>query len=190
MSNYEFLQAPLKSLPEDLKDLIGRCYEKKPDKKDLRELRRWLEETPDLWRSVIDMTALTRQMLIEKIISQEAAQAGLWARLETMQQELGYKESPLLERLLIENVVLTWLRLQWVEGQVTGFMGQQARMAILEYWEKRLSAAQRRHLRACETLARVRRLARNNPALQVNIATRDGQQVNIAGDFVKSSEGG
>jgi len=45
------------------------------------------------------------------------------------------------------------------------------------YWEKRLTAAQRRFTRACETLARVRKLSRNTPALQFNIATSGGQQV-------------
>lgn len=48
------------------------------------------------------------------------------------------------------------------------------------YCEKRLSAAQRRFTRACETLARVRKLSRNTPALQLNIATSGGQQVNVA----------
>jgi len=44
------------------------------------------------------------------------------------------------------------------------------------FWDRRLSAAQRRHLRACETLARIRRMG--IAALQVNIAR---QQVNVAG---------
>jgi hypothetical protein len=48
------------------------------------------------------------------------------------------------------------------------------------YWEKRLTAAQRRFTRACETLARVRKLSRNTPALQFNIAASGGQQVNVA----------
>jgi hypothetical protein len=48
-----------------------------------------------------------------------------------------------------------------------------------EYWEKRLSAAQRRYLRACETLARVRKLTLGTLALQVNIAAAGGQQVNM-----------
>ena len=33
--------------------------------------------------------------------------------------------------------------------------------------------------RACETLVRVRKLSRNTPALQFNIATSGGQQVNL-----------
>jgi len=45
---------------------------------------------------------------------------------------------------------------------------------------RRLAASQRRYLRACETLARVRKMVRTTPALQVNIATAGGQQVNVA----------
>ena len=44
-------------------------------------------------------------------------------------------------------------------------------------------ASQSRYLRACRTLAQVRRLARNIPALQVNINTDAGQQVNVLGDL-------
>jgi len=43
----------------------------------------------------------------------------------------------------------------------------------------------RRYLRAIETLARVRKLARNTPALQVNIATDGGQQVNAINEVAK-----
>ena len=44
------------------------------------------------------------------------------------------------------------------------------------------ASTQVRFLRAIETLARVRRLARNTPALQINIAREGGQQVNVQGD--------
>jgi hypothetical protein len=48
------------------------------------------------------------------------------------------------------------------------------------YWDKRLSAAQKRFTCACDTLARVRRLSRNTPALQFNIAAAGSQQVNVS----------
>ena len=48
-----------------------------------------------------------------------------------------------------------------------------------DFWERRLSAAQRRFLRATETLARVRRL--QLPAVQVNIAERQLNQVTTRG---------
>jgi hypothetical protein len=50
------------------------------------------------------------------------------------------------------------------------------------YWDNLLTTHQARFLRAIETLARVRRLARNTPALQINIAREGGKQVNVQGD--------
>ena len=59
-------------------------------------------------------------------------------------------------------------------------MSQLITLTLGMYWEKRLSAAQKHFTRACETLARVRKLSRNTPALQLNLATSGGQQVNVA----------
>ena len=64
----------------------------------------------------------------------------------------------------------------------TEMMNKDITLTMGKYWEGRLSAAQRRHLRAVETLARVRRLLSRIPAVQVNIATQGGQQVNVAGE--------
>jgi len=91
----------------------------------------------------------------------------------------------MLEQMLIEEVLLCWLRLIIWEYKLTELDIEGMTLTKAEFWDKRLSGAQRRYLRACETLARVRRLTRNNPALQVNIAAQDGKQVNIAGDLVK-----
>ena len=70
---------------------------------------------------------------------------------------------------------LCWLRLQLIEQQYSGVQAGNMTLPQGDYWERRLSAAQRRYLRAVETLARVRRL--RVPALQVNIGEK---QVNIA----------
>ena len=84
------------------------------------------------------------------------------------------------EQLLIQQAALCWLKLNLVELSYSGTMKQSITLTLGIYWEKRLSAAQRRFTRACETLARVRKLSRNTPALQFNIATSGGQQVNVA----------
>ena len=109
--------------------------------------------------------------------------------ITVLMEGMNYEDSSVLEKVLIDNVIITWLRLQWMEYQLIGFMEQQEiRMSVIEYWEKRLSVAQSRHLRACETLARVRKLLMNRPTLQVNIATQSGQQVNVGGDVVRKNQ--
>ena len=52
-------------------------------------------------------------------------------------------------------------------------------MTQLQHWERCLSAAHSRFLRALDSLARIRRLPRSK-TVQVNIATEGGQQLNVA----------
>ena len=178
---------PPKDSPYELLELVERCYKENPDKKNLQELRDYLEEKPNLFRVVIDLAKVVQDQLIENIIHQPAGQVGVEAQINNMRIEMAYEESSVLERLLIDNIINCWLRLQWVEMLLSGQSNkEQVSLRIVEYWEKRLSASQRRYLRVCETLARVRKLTRNTPMLQVNIATERGQQVNIAGDIVKN----
>ena len=96
-----------------------------------------------------------------------------------LKKDLGYGDAPLLEKLLIQQSALCWVKLNLVELSYSGTTAQSITLTLGIYWEKRLSAAQRRFTRACETLARVRKLSRNVPALQFNIAASGGQQVNL-----------
>ena len=90
---------------------------------------------------------------------------------------LGYDEARDLERLLIEQVILTWLHYYRVQHGYRQTVGKQLLIVQEDRWERKLNAAQRRHLRAVETLARVRKLSGRGP-IQINIAE---QQVNVAG---------
>lgn len=80
---------------------------------------------------------------------------------------------------LLASQTLCWPKLNLVELSYSGTMAQSHTLTLGMYWEKRLSAAQKRFTRACETLARIRKLSRNAPALQFNIAANGGQQVNL-----------
>ena len=117
------------------------------------------------------------------MIENAHAPAGLkecWKhRLQVLKKDLGYDGAPMLEQLLIQQAALCWLKLNLVELSYSNTMKQSITLTLGMYWEKRLSAEQRRFTRACETLARVRKLSRNKPALQFNIATGGGQQVNL-----------
>lgn len=63
----------------------------------------------------------------------------------------------MLEQLLIQQAALCWLKLNLVELSYSGTMKQSHTLTLGLYWEQRLSAAQKRFTRACETLARVRK---------------------------------
>ena len=170
----------------DFVALLKRTNKKKADEKDVRALRKALKDTPDLWRVAGDMAKLAMTNLVDGATANVVTKESLHVGVDALKSELGHSHAPPLERLLIEQVVMCWLRLNLLEYQYTTIRDSQT-MTIdqAHFLEKRLNYAQRRYLRACETLARVRKLVRRTPALQVNIAAEGGQQVNVLADNAK-----
>ena len=134
----------------------------------------------ELWREVLSAAQYAERAVIENSSSVAGVQECWKQRLSSLRQELGYNEAPMLEKLLIQHAALSWLKVSLVELSYSHTMKQSISLPLAMYWEKKLTAAQRRFTRACETLTRVRKLSRNTPALQFNIATNGGQQVNVS----------
>lgn len=176
---------PPEGLAGEFIDLVIRCYEENPNEKDLAALEKQLKEMPQLSTILANMGETVRGQIVENLFYQRAAQIALKANMEELRRGLGHDESPTLEQLLIENVVNTWLRLQWAEIRYNEHVQGEHRMKIGDYWNKVLNSAQCRHLRACESLARIRKITRKTPALQINLAE---QQINVAGDLVKEPD--
>jgi hypothetical protein len=184
------VQRQVKELDQSMIDgfLAGlqRVQRDKPKPEDLKDLRKWFADYPELWRVVFDLAEFLRDRIAGCIISGEAARIALDANMAAIRSGLGYDDAPTLEKLLIENIVIAWLRNQWAECQMAASMHKrEISMPVLEYWDRRSSVAQSRYLSAFETLARVRRLGAKHSNLQVNIATQSGQQVNVSGDLKK-----
>ena len=105
------------------------------------------------------------------------------AEVDMLKMQLDYDAAPPLERLLIDHILTVRLRLIHAELNYNELVvNQSITFRDGEYWDNLLSSTQARFLRAIESLARVRRLARNTPALQLNIAHKGGKQVNVQGD--------
>lgn len=133
----------------------------------------------ELWK-VMGMGALAEHAALEGIFGKRQGLRECWKqRLQSLRSDLGYASAPPLERLLIQHITLCWLNLNVTEFRHTQIMRKSFTLTLGIYWEKRLSAAQRRFTRACESLARVRRLSHRMP-IQVNIAAKGGQQINVA----------
>lgn len=141
----------------------------KPTKAQMAELREQLKEAPGLAAALGDLSRNIQYRIIRAIAPQPGLHIVLEARVKEIARELGAEAASPLERLLIDQVIIAWLRWQWAEVNYQhNFEGSIAISKAL-YLEKRLSANQRRYLQAIESLARVRRLLRRAP-VQVNIA--------------------
>jgi hypothetical protein len=162
-------------------DLVKNIDKDDPAPADVQAIRDLLKEHPDLWRLAGDLSRAAALDMIDQLGAGPAIAESLKCGREVLMDELGYQTASPLERLLIEQVALCWLSLNLVQIEYTRAIGEPISVSAADHWDRRLSASQSRYLRACDALARVRKLARTTPALQVNIAAAGGQQVNLLG---------
>lgn len=169
------IEKPINARAEQIRtkfqELLAKTNKENPRSQDVKALADLLvgEKNLELWRSVASAGYLAELMVIENARATPAVKECWKHRLQVLKKELGSAEAPLLEQLLIQQAALCWLKLNLIELSYSGTMTQSITLTLGMYWEKRLTAAQKRFTRACETLVRVRKLSRNTPALQFNI---------------------
>jgi hypothetical protein len=164
-----------------LSELVKNTHKEKPKPEDLAALRRFFDEEPELWQAAGNLAKRTLDHLCRTYYQRSAyVQECVLRRVEEMRTNLNYAEASPLERLLVEQILVCYVNLYVLEMDSAGKLCESHSREVGLYWDRRLTGAQRRFRRGCETLARIRKLSRNTPALQFNIAAAGGQQVNLA----------
>ncbi len=157
-------------------EALKRANVQNPTERDRKELDGMLRDFPILWDVAGDIMATAADKLIGGMGSTYSIEASLKAGWHELPKRLARPNDGPLESLLVKQLVLCWLQLGYIEYQYNSLLTQgNTAINSANFWEQRLSAAQRRYLRAIEALARVRRL--NLPAVQVNIGAKQVNQV-------------
>ena len=157
-------------------ELVNRVNESDHTREEAKELETFFDNAPLASLLIGDVVQLNRENLIGKTINGKASQIALKTRMKVMQTELGYQASPYLEKVVIDNVLDSWLYLQHAQHNLNSWLKEPGTgYDAAEYWEKRMNSAQRRFLRASSTLARIRKM--DLPPIQVNIAQQQVNQV-------------
>ena len=142
-------------------DLVHKTNKNDPRPADVAELRQMLSDHRGLalWRMVGGIAQAAELTMLSRASFLTPALRECWSeRLRQTRLDLGYNDAPEAEQLLIAHVALCWLRLNLVEHGYTSNTGGEHTLTAGIYWEKRLTAAQKRYTRAVETLAKVRAL--------------------------------
>lgn len=129
-----------------------------PSRADMAAFQSLIAEKPRVYTEIGAACLDARQMYLNTMNAIQRESIKL--RLAEIERELSDPGDGAMEKLLVNHVVLCWLRLTMIEREYTHFMDQSITLTLGAYWEKRLSAAQKRFTRATENLARVRRLLR------------------------------
>jgi len=120
---------------------------------------------------------LAADALIERMTAGDAfSREAMLRRCKSLAAELAQPNDGPLERILIEQITLCWLRMGVAEQKYTAATTQDCSIRVADHWEKKLSSTQKRYTRAIESLARVRKLMR--PKVQVGIGTINAALVN------------
>jgi hypothetical protein len=107
------------------------------------------------------------------VLLEETTRAGV----ETLKASLGYDTSPMVERLLIEAICVAWIIHDKALMSYSDTIGKAGRSFKQElHVERRLTSAQRRYLRAIDSLGKIRKL--KLPPVQINIGALGVQAIN------------
>ena len=124
----------------------------------LPQLRKLLDENPDLWKSYGDLGQHAEAAWIAMIAGPDLLlQESLVRHIRETKERLCQEHSSPLEQLLVQRVILSQLQSLWCDTiEAERLAGQDSRMA--EFQLRRAEQAHRQYLSASKTLAMVRKL--------------------------------
>jgi hypothetical protein len=139
--------------------LIKNTDKENPKPEHLEALRKELDEKPELARIIGNINKQVFAGILDQATSKSALLKECAERyINEMKAELGYHSSTFVEKMLIDEIVMRWLRLQVMESDHKNTTYKSHSLTEGIYIDKRLHLAQSRFLRAIETLAKVRRM--------------------------------
>lgn len=166
-------------------DLFSATNKPNPKDEDKEALQKYFAEHPAVCLEIADLSKRVQTQVIENLASSYLVQESYKKKLAAMRDELGWDNSSELERILIEQVCMNWLRLNYMESIHLSKTNESHSHDTGIYWEKRLSGAQKRYLRACESLAKVRKLLAEAELKKQQAKNKRGKSTLIANKLLK-----
>jgi hypothetical protein len=176
MTNEEKFLKVVEEIPEKelrkqtdllLRTLIAKCDCPKPAREDVLALNKCLTQNPALVHKYGDLTDQTFLKLIAIGFSDSiSASELLIAEFEQIKEQLGISRAVSgMEKMLIEQAALCWVNLHQVQRMFNNYFYNSHAPEIQVSIDRALTQAQKRFNRACETLTKVRKMARLTPAI-------------------------
>jgi hypothetical protein len=154
------------SLADDgARDALRRVVDQTATESDYSLLRSYLKNDDD-GRSIVQsaLRSMGSEYVLRSISERRAAKgaAGVireiyTAKIAAMRAQLDSENATTSERLVVEQIVEAWARLEYVQTRYDQYVLDAQDSDAVRFWDKQLTRAQQRYLRAIETLARIRR---------------------------------
>lgn len=159
---------------------------KNPSEEDKQRLCEHLAENPQVWEHIADLSGKVRDSILSSLASESfLVQESYRHKLTAMRDGLGWQTASEVEKILIEQICLNWLRLNFVEIVHREKTAAGVTIDWGIYWDKVLDSAQKRYLRACESLAKVKKLLAEANLREQQAATKRKQSTILANKLLK-----
>lgn len=143
----------------DFVKIFAATNKSNPKREDLAALRELMAEDSNIWKAYGDWAKQCELIILNDYFESNAfVLESVKRKLANMRDELGWENASEIEKLLIRQVCLTWLKLYHLERLHHSKTTQSHSSETGIYWDKRLTNAQKRHLKAIESLAKVRKI--------------------------------
>ncbi len=129
------------------------------DKAALARVRGWMDNPGAVTMFKGDVAGRAMEQMVRAYSGSAVTREAVIAKLDSLRAELlGEGPACVIERLVVERVVASWLHLHVLEDHYAGGLdGMGLEMAA--FYEKAIAIAQKRYLRALKGLHDIRRLA-------------------------------
>lgn len=141
---------------EEFLALIERTDKANPKPEDLAAMKKQLDKN----LRFIELNSISGRAFekaIEITSNSELIREIYRRQIADKRKGLGFETASPIEQILIDQIVLCWFRLNHIELIHTGKLAESHTFASGIYWDKKLSSAQRRLLKGCETLTKVQK---------------------------------
>jgi hypothetical protein len=152
------IQSPDKAVSENarLAVFIEAANRGKENGPEVKALRKFLDDNKDLAKQYQVFAFSVRHGVMRKITQENGHFELLEREYETRRDSLGWAKASPIERLMIERIMLCWLRLIWCENYNGTFMQASVYLRESEYADKQFARAHSRYVKAIESLAKLR----------------------------------
>ena len=148
---------PKPKKPETIKDLIALTDKENPKREDLDRMRKILDEDSSLVR-VNETSRRALDAVIESHTTSALMKELYQRQIKEKRESFNYESENVMVQMLINQVILCNIRLNVYEMFHAKKLGENNSIASGLYWDRLLSTYQRRFQRACESLAKVKKL--------------------------------
>jgi hypothetical protein len=167
--------------------LLRNANKPNPKGEDKKALRKYFDNEPDIWSEIGDLVGTLQDTILRGFSDSYLMQESYRRKIKEMRDNLGWNESSEIEKILIEQICVNWLRLNLLEAVSFEKMQKNNTIATGLYWDKALTGAQRRYIKACESLAKVRKLLAEAELREAQACAKRSQSTRLAQQILKDA---